>query len=70
MPDVFNEFFVPNGPTSILTRISVATGGGQANGPSRRPTCQLFPEFPHPSIAYESEATNLVANDDPWTSRG
>lgn len=53
--DVFLRDMV-NGTT---TRISVATGGGQANGASSGPDVSDDGRW----IAFQSEATNLVAND-------
>lgn len=59
--DIFSEFNQVLGVGSILRRISVATDGTQANGPSRWPT-----SVPHSYwdwVAYESDATNLVPGD-------
>ncbi len=61
--DVFsNHIFGTTG--NILTLVSAAAGGGPANGPSRRPTSHILPGFPFPWVAYESDATNLVVDDD------
>ncbi len=61
--DVFDSFIF--GPSSsIMTLVSVATDGGPANGPSRRPTSHILPGLPFPWVAYESDATNLVVDDD------
>jgi hypothetical protein len=63
--DVFENFFGFSfgGSTNILTLVSVATDGGPANGPSRRPTSHVL-GLPFPWVAYESDATNLVVDDD------
>ena len=64
--DVFDNFFGFSfgGSTNILTLVSAAAGGGPANGPSRRPTSHILPGLPFPWVAYESDATNLVVDDD------
>ncbi len=64
--DVFCNFygFSFGGSVNIITLVSAATGGGPANGPSRRPTSHILPGLPFPSVAYESDATNLVTDDD------
>ena len=48
----------------VITLVSAATDGGPANGPSRRPTSHVVSGFPFHFVAYESDATNLVADDD------
>lgn len=45
--------------TPSTTRVSVSTGGAEANGPSDNPVISADGRF----IAFESDATNLVADD-------
>ena len=53
------DIFLRDRQTNTTTRISVATGGAQANGTSDRPTISNDGRY----ILYESAATNLVAGD-------
>jgi hypothetical protein len=64
--DVFCNFFGFSFGSSvnIITLVSAAAGGGPANGPSRRPTSHTLSGFPFHYVAFESDATNLVADDD------
>ncbi len=54
-PDVF----VRNLTTGVTERVSVATGGGQANGPSLAPSLSRDGQF----VVFQSQASNLVPND-------
>jgi Tol biopolymer transport system component len=54
-----NDVFVRDRQTGGTTRVSVATGGGQANGPSFQPAISSDGRY----VAFYSEATNLVAGD-------
>ncbi|MGZ4676525.1 MAG: S8 family serine peptidase [Acidimicrobiia bacterium] len=42
-----------------VTRVSIATGGAQANGPSSHPSLSADGRY----VAFQSDATNLVAGD-------
>ncbi|MBI1850588.1 MAG: HYR domain-containing protein [Planctomycetes bacterium] len=53
------DIFVRDRQTSTTTRVSVATGGTQSNGNSREPSISAGGRF----VAYESDASNLVAGD-------
>jgi len=53
------DIFVHDTLNDETTRVSVATGGLQSNGDSHAPFISSDGRF----IAYESDATNLVAND-------
>jgi Tol biopolymer transport system component len=53
------DVFVRDRTTGATTRVSVATGGAQANGPSQEPTISANGRY----VAFTSEATNLVAKD-------
>jgi hypothetical protein len=58
---------LPHGAGSLL-RVSVGSGGGQANGASRAPSLDgSITRSPH-CVAFESDASNLAAGDgDPAT---
>jgi Tol biopolymer transport system component len=53
------DIFVKDRTTGTTTRVSVATGGTQGNGRSDQPSCSADGRF----VAFESDATNLVAGD-------
>ncbi len=53
------DIFVHDRQTGITTRVSVATGGGQANGESGNPVLSGDGRY----VAFPSEATNLVPGD-------
>ena len=53
------DIFVRDTKTSTTTRVSRATGGGDANGASLHPSISADGRF----IAFESTASNLVASD-------
>jgi Tol biopolymer transport system component len=53
------DIFIRDRAASTTTRISIATGGAQANGPSRRPGISGDGRY----VVFESSASNLVAND-------
>ena len=53
------DVFVHDRSTATTTRVSVATGGAQANGSSFSPAISADGRF----VAFASEATNLVAGD-------
>jgi Tol biopolymer transport system component len=53
------DIFVHDRQTQQTTRVSVATGGAQGNGASARPAISTDGRF----VAFESNATNLVADD-------
>lgn len=53
------DVFLRDTLNGTTTRISVATGGGQANGASSSPDISDDGRY----VAFHSEATNLVAND-------
>jgi Tol biopolymer transport system component len=57
--NVKNDLFVHDVQTGATTRISVATGGVQANGTSYAPSISATGRF----IAFHSAATNLIAGD-------
>ncbi|MGH9001941.1 MAG: hypothetical protein ACRDYV_02320, partial [Acidimicrobiia bacterium] len=54
------DVFVHDRATGSTDRISLATDGGEADGQSQRPTLSDDGRF----IAFWSDATNLVPNDD------
>jgi Tol biopolymer transport system component len=54
------DVFVKNLETGAVERVSVATGGGQANGPSFEPALSADGRY----VAFESFASNLVPGDD------
>jgi hypothetical protein len=54
-----DDVFLHHWPSGQTVRVSVATGGGQANGPSRAPSLSAGAA----RIAFASDATNLVASD-------
>ncbi len=54
-PDIFLHHI----PTGVTTRVSDALGGGSANGGSRYPVLSYLGRY----VAFESIASNLVAND-------
>ncbi len=58
-----DDVFVRDVRTGVTTRVSVGTGGVQANGPSGSPSISADGRF----VAFSSGATNLVADD---TNRG
>lgn len=51
----FSDIYVVDVITGLISRVSVATGGGQANNPSFRPAISSTGRF----IVFESSATNL-----------
>jgi Tol biopolymer transport system component len=53
------DIFVKDMATGLITRVSVASDGTQANGPSRRPAISADGNL----VAFLSEATNLVDDD-------
>jgi Tol biopolymer transport system component len=53
------DIFVHDVQTGTTTRVSLATGGGEANGSSFHPSISANGRL----IAFESDAANLVAND-------
>lgn len=53
------DVFVKDLETGASVRVSVATGGGQADGPSFHPAISHDGDF----VVFESDATNLVPND-------
>jgi len=53
------DVFVHDRQTGQTTRVSVATGGGQANGNSYDPSISADGRY----VAFESDATNLVSGD-------
>lgn len=53
------DVFLRDLKTGSTTRLSVATGGAQANGESNSPFVSLFGEW----VTFESEATNLSSGD-------
>jgi Tol biopolymer transport system component len=53
------DVFVHDRQTGQTTRVSVATGGGQANGNSYGPSISADGRY----VAFESDATNLVSGD-------
>lgn len=54
-----DDIYLFNRTTRQLSRVSVATGGGQANGPSTRPHLSGNGRY----VVFESIATNLVPGD-------
>ncbi|UCD34500.1 MAG: PD40 domain-containing protein [Nitrospiraceae bacterium] len=54
-----SDIFVHDRTTGLTSRVSVATGGIQANGPSYSPSISADGRY----VAFESLAGNLVAND-------
>jgi Tol biopolymer transport system component len=54
-----NDVFVRDRQTGSTIRVSVATGGAQANGPSFQPAISSDGRY----VAFYSEASNLVAGD-------
>ena len=54
------DVFVHDRQTGATTRVSVATGGGQANNTSRAGFLSADGRF----VSFESDATNLVAGDN------
>jgi Tol biopolymer transport system component len=54
-----SDIFLRNRTTGVTSRVSVDSSGAQSNGPSFAPSISADGRF----IAYESNATNLVAND-------
>ena len=57
--NVVNDVFVHDRQTGETTRVSVATGGAQADGGSFLPAISIDGRF----VAFHSAATNLVAGD-------
>jgi len=55
------DTFVHDRQTGVTTRVSVATGGGQANGESLRPTA--ISAVGGRYVAFASQASNLVPGD-------
>lgn len=53
-----SDVFVRDVSASLSTRVSVATGGAEANGPSFAPALSLDARF----VAFASDATNLAHN--------
>ncbi len=53
------DIFVYELRTGTTRRVSVATGGGEANGASTRPSISADGNY----VAFQSEASNLVAGD-------
>ena len=53
------DIFVHDRQTGQTTRVSVATGGGQANGNSSNPSISADGRY----IAFDSDASNLVSGD-------
>ena len=53
------DIFVHDRDTNTTTRVSVATGGAQANGQSTHPRMSLTGTF----VVFQSTATNLVTGD-------
>lgn len=53
----FSDIYVVDVITGLISRVSVATGGGQANNPSFRPAISTTGRY----IVFESSATNLDA---------
>ncbi len=54
-----SDIFIHHRPTGLTTRVSVATGGGQANNNSHFASTNVNGQF----IAFDSDATNLVVGD-------
>jgi Tol biopolymer transport system component len=54
-----NDIFVRDRQAETTTRVSVATGGAQADGPSFQPAISNDGRY----VAFYSEATNLVSGD-------
>jgi Tol biopolymer transport system component len=59
-----SDIFVYDRVTDTIERVSVATGGGQANGGSYAPSISADGDF----VAFESDATNLDTNDTNGTT--
>jgi 6-phosphogluconolactonase (cycloisomerase 2 family) len=57
--NAFNDVFVHDRLSGVTERISIATDGTQANGSSNAPSLS----FDGRMVAFQSSATNLVAND-------
>jgi Tol biopolymer transport system component len=55
----FADIFVRDQQGGQTTRVSIATGGTEANGPSERPWVSGSGRY----VVFESSATNLVADD-------
>ena len=55
----FQDVFVHDRETGKTTRVSISSGGSQANGDSDDPSISASGRF----VAFESDATNLVAGD-------
>ena len=53
------DLFLYNKSTNNVTRISMGSGGAEADGPSADPFISADGRY----IAYSSSASNLVAND-------
>jgi Tol biopolymer transport system component len=53
------DIFVHDRQTGATTRVSVATGGGQAAADSQRPSISADGRY----VAFESDASNLVSGD-------
>ena len=59
------DVFVRDRQTGVTERVSVSTNGAQADGQSAAPVISPDGRF----VAYESDATNLVAGVHQWTNR-
>lgn len=59
-----DDIFVHDRASGVTERVSVATGGGQANGSSRYPALSADGRY----VAFFSDATDLVENDTNGTA--
>ena len=66
----YSDIFVKDMYTGYTTRVSTATGGTEANGPSYEPAIAAFVEDDdvHVYVAFASDGTNLVGNDYNYSS--
>ncbi len=58
--DIYWVEFDDDGRVLGVVRVSISSTGAQSNGPSRRPAISADGRY----VVFESEASNLVANDD------